>query len=210
MPLIAPRHRRADLHVVLAAGGAAPLVDGSVPGGAAVSLAPRPVHGPPDRDQPCDLRFRVTPDGLVELRHLRADHLLRGRGTTTLHVLGVPVTLTSGGGGTAAAPDVGRLRRPIRDAVHTRPANTSGRDYALRLGRLSREHLCSSASAGTALDYRGRVRDRPVRAGHRPPHRRPSGGTSLTAPVRPPGGRPAAVSQPARAHGDQGPRRRGR
>ena len=48
------------------------------------------------RDRACDVAFRVTPDGTVDF-DAEHDHLLGGRGTSTLHVVGVPVTLNPTG-----------------------------------------------------------------------------------------------------------------
>ena len=127
------------------------FVDGSVPGGAAVSLPAGRYTVQQTRDHPCDLGFVVTPDGLVEYA-ASDDHLLRGRGTTTLHVLGLPVTLTSGGGAPPLLPMWGGCVEPIRDAVRT-VRMPPGRDYALRLGRLSREHLRFSVRRDGVVDY---------------------------------------------------------
>lgn len=127
------------------------FVDGSVAGGAPVDLPEGQYSFQQTRDRPCDLGFGVTADGTVDFDRAD-DHLLGGRGTTTLHVVGVPVTLTVGGPTPPLLPMWGGCVEPIRDAVRTLRM-PPGRDYALRLGRLSRQHLRFSVRRDGAVDY---------------------------------------------------------
>src|SRR5690349_23734027 len=87
------------------------FVDGSVPGGAVVRLDPGDHPFQQTRDHPCDVGFRVTPEGTVDF-DAENDHLLHGRGTSTLHVVGVPVTLHPTGTSRPLLPMWGGCREP--------------------------------------------------------------------------------------------------
>ena len=127
------------------------FVDGSVAGGAPVDLPEGQYSFQQTRDRPCDLGFRVTPDGTVDFDRAD-DHLLGGRGTATLHVVGVPVTLTVGGPTPPLLPMWGGCVEPIRDPVLTLRM-PPGRDYELRLGCVSREVLEFSVRPDGVVDY---------------------------------------------------------
>ena len=76
-------------------GHLAHFVDGSVPDGAVVHLLPGGYRFQQTRDRPCDVEFEVTGQGTVDF-DAEHDHLLSGRGTSTLRVTGVPVTTRDG------------------------------------------------------------------------------------------------------------------
>jgi hypothetical protein len=127
------------------------FVDGSVPGGAAVDLDPGEYPFQQTRDRPCDVGFRVTPDGTVDF-DAEYDHLLRGRGTSTLHVVGVPVTLHPTGSPRPLLPMWGGCREPITSREHTvrMPPGTA---YAIRLGLVPSAVLEFSVAADGRVDY---------------------------------------------------------
>ena len=126
------------------------FVDGSVPGGVAVDLAVGEYAVQQTRERASDLRFHVTPLGTVDFAP-EDDHLLLGRGTSTLHVLGVPVTLDPGAAPHPLLPMWGGCREPIGRARTVRmPPGTA---YALRIGVVASEVLEFSVRPDGAVDY---------------------------------------------------------
>jgi len=128
------------------------FLDGSVPGGAAVDLEPGDYPFQQTRARACDVGFRVTPAGNVDF-DAGYDHLLRGRGTGTLHVVGVPVTIDPTGATHPVLPMWGGCREPIGSARHTvrMPPGTA---YELRLGMVPSRVLEFSVATDGRVDYR--------------------------------------------------------
>ena len=125
------------------------FLDGSVPGGAVVHLEPGRYPFQQTRDRPSDVGFRVTRRGTVDF-DAGFDHLLHGRGTSTLHVVGVPVTIAPTGAGRPLLPMWGGCRESIGTRAHTvrMPPGTA---YELRLG------LRPSTVVEFSVAYDGRV-----------------------------------------------------
>jgi len=132
-------------------GHLAHFLDGSVPGGAVVNLDPGEYPFQQTRDRACDVAFRVTPDGVVDFDG-EHDHLLRGRGTSTLHVVGVPVTLNPTGSAPALLPMWGGCFEPIDTEMQTvrMPPGTA---YEIRLGLVPSNVLEFSVAADGRVDY---------------------------------------------------------
>jgi hypothetical protein len=132
-------------------GHLAHFVDGSVPGGAVVHLEPGDYPFQQTRDRPCDVGFRVTDDGTVDF-DAEHDHLLRGRGTSTLHVVGVPVTLHPTGASCPLLPMWGGCHEPIGTRARTvrMPPGTA---YEIRLGLVPSAVLEFSVAADGRVDY---------------------------------------------------------
>ena len=127
------------------------FVDGSVPGGVQVDLAAGEYAVQQTRERASDLRFRVTPHNTVDFAP-DVDHLLRGRGTSTLHVLGVPVVLDPRQTGCPLLPMWGGCREPIgaRAATVRMPP---GQAYTLRIGLVPSEVLEFSVRPDGVVDY---------------------------------------------------------
>lgn len=127
------------------------FVDGSVRGGAAVDLDPGTYRFQQTRARASDVEFRVTPDGTVDFDP-DADHLLRGRGTTTLHVVGVPVTIEPTGGHLPLLPMWGGCREPIGARVRT-VRMPPGPAYEIRLGLVPSSVVEFSVAVDGRVDY---------------------------------------------------------
>jgi hypothetical protein len=127
------------------------FVDGSVRGGAVADLAPGAYRFQQTRARPSDLEFRVTPDGTVDVDP-DDDHLLRGRGTDTLHVVGVPVTIEPTGGGLPLLPMWGGCREPIGARVRT-VRMPPGSAYEIRLGLVPSTVVEFSVAPDGRVDY---------------------------------------------------------
>lgn len=127
------------------------FVDGSVPGGVEVDLPPGGYAVQQTRDRASDLRFTVTSRGTVDFA-AEDDHLLRGRGTSRLRVVGVPVELDPTASCRPLLPLWGGAREPIGTRVRTvrMPPGTA---YALRLGLVPREVVVFSVRADGVVDY---------------------------------------------------------
>jgi len=127
------------------------FVDGSAPGGAVVQLDPGEYPFQQTRDRACDVAFRVTPEGTVDFDG-HHDHLLGGRGPSTLHVVGVPVTLNPKGSPRPLLPMWGGCHEPIgtrRRTVRMPP----GAAYEIRLGHRPSAVLEFSVAADGRVDY---------------------------------------------------------
>jgi hypothetical protein len=127
------------------------FVDGSRPGGAAVSLPPGEYAFQQTRSRASDLWFRVTEDGLVDHDDATAG-LVRGRGTDTLRVLGVPVTLHAPGPSLELLPLWGGCVHPIVPRVQ-RLRVVPGSDYEIRLGRVSDRVVAFDVGPDGVVDY---------------------------------------------------------
>ena len=148
------------------------FVDGSVPGGVQLDLPAGEYAVQQTRDRASDLRFRVTPHDTVDFAP-GVDHLLCGRGTSTLHVLGVPVVLDPRQTGCPLLPMWGGCREPIgpRAATVRMPP---GQAYTLRIGLVPSDVLEFSVRPdGVVRSRRTGVRARAVGPRDFPPHRRP-------------------------------------
>lgn len=128
------------------------FVDGSVPGGAVVDLLPGDYAFQQTRDRATDLRFHVGDEGTVDF-HPRHDHLLGGRGTRTLHVRGVPVTLRPTGRPRPVLPMWGGCHEPLDTGERT-VRMPPGSAYALRLGLVPSTVVEFSVAADGSVDYR--------------------------------------------------------
>jgi hypothetical protein len=127
------------------------FVDGSVRGGAVADLAPGTYRFQQTRARASDVEFRVTPGGTVDFDP-DADHLLRGRGTDTLHVVGVPVTIEPTGGGLPLLPMWGGCREPIEARVRT-VRMPPGSAYEIRLGLVPSTVVEFSVAVDGRVDY---------------------------------------------------------
>jgi len=127
------------------------FVDGSVPGGVPVSLAPGEYAFQQTRDRASDVRFTVTRAGTVDFDEAD-DHLMRGRGTSTLHVLGVRVILEATSAPTTLLPMWGGCREPLHARART-VRMPPGANYVLRLGLASSEVVEFSVRSDGAIDY---------------------------------------------------------
>jgi hypothetical protein len=127
------------------------FVDGSVPGGAPVHLGPGDYTFQQTRERPCNVRFRVSAEGTVDYG-TDHDHLLRGRGSGTLHVVGVPVTLDPRGGPRPILPMWGGCHEPIgaRERTVRMPP---GAAYVIRVGVPAGTVLEFSVAADGRVDY---------------------------------------------------------
>lgn len=127
------------------------FLDGSNPGGTAVELGAGEYAFQQTRSQPSALRFEVTADGLVDYDRKHADFFL-GRGTTTLRVVGVPVTLRGSRTSLQVLPMWGGCIHPIEleeRAVRMPP----GTAYEVRLGRASTTVLTFDVRPDGVVDY---------------------------------------------------------
>ena len=127
------------------------FVDGAVPGGAVVRLDPGEYRFQQTRDRACDVAFRVTPEGTVDF-DADHEHLLGGRGTSTLQVVGVPVTLNPTGRPRPLLPMWGGCYEPI-DAQKQTVRMPPGTAYEFRLGPRPRTVLEFSVAADGRVDY---------------------------------------------------------
>jgi hypothetical protein len=127
------------------------FLDGSVPGGAAVRLEPGDYTFQQTRERACDVHFRVTADGSVDYAADQRE-VLRGRGTTTLHVLGVPVTLRPRGASGGLLPLWGGCQDPIADEARTvrMPPGTA---YEIRLASVAGAVVEFAVGRDGAVDY---------------------------------------------------------
>lgn len=127
------------------------FLDGSVPGGATVTLEPGDYTFQQTRERACDVHFRVTADGAVDYPADQRE-VLRGRGTGILHVLGVPVTLRPRGATGGLLPLWGGCREPIVDGVRTLRM-PPGRDYQLRLATVVHAVVEFAVARDGSVDY---------------------------------------------------------
>ena len=127
------------------------FLDGSVPGGATVSLEPGEYTFQQTRERPCDVHFRVTPDGTVDYAPDQRE-VLRGQGTTTLHVLGVPVTLRPQGAAGALLPLWGGCHEPITAEART-VRMPPGLAYELRLATVVGSVVQFAVGHDGSVDY---------------------------------------------------------
>jgi len=128
------------------------FVDGSLPGGAVVRLRPGGYAFQQTRDRACDLRFRVDDDGTVDYAAAHGA-LLRGRGTTTLRVVGVPVTLNPTGSPRPVLPMWGGCHEPLDPELRT-VRMPPGSAYEIRLGLVPGTVVEFSVAADGRVDYR--------------------------------------------------------
>lgn len=128
------------------------FVDGSVPGGAVVHLTPGDYAFQQTRYRATDLRFHVTDEGTVDF-HPRHDDQLEGRGTGTLRVRGVPVTLRPTGTPRPVLPMWGGCHEPLDTSARTLRMPT-GPAYAIRLGSVPSTVVEFSVAADGRVDYR--------------------------------------------------------
>lgn len=133
------------------------FVDGSTPGGAEVVLDPGDHTFQQTRNRACDVHFRVTEDGAVDFAPDQ-DQVLRGRGTNTLHVVGVPVTLRPTGSPTPLLPLL-----PLWGGCHEVIAGDArtvrmppGAAYEIRLGVVAGAVLEFSVGRDGVVDYPAR------------------------------------------------------
>ena len=127
------------------------FMDGSTPGGVGVDLPPGEYAVQQTRSRPSDVRFRVTDDGVVDY-DTGHEHLLRGRGTTTLRVVGVPVTVQRAGRPLPLLPMWGGCHVAI-DASEHRLRVPPGRAYEIRVGIVPSEVLAFSVGRDGVIDY---------------------------------------------------------
>ena len=127
------------------------FIDGSGPGGAAVDLYPGTYAFQQTRDRACDLRFRVEDDGTVDYAASQ-DHLLHGRRTGTLRVVGVPVTLNPTGSPRPVLPLWGGCHEPL-DTRERTVRMPPGPGYAIRLGLVPSTVVEFSVAADGRVDY---------------------------------------------------------
>ncbi|MEO6789385.1 MAG: hypothetical protein ABI249_07570 [Ornithinibacter sp.] len=127
------------------------FVDGSRPGGVEVTLPPGDYAFQQTRERASDLRFRVRDDGLVDYER-RHEGFLRGRGTPTLRVVGVPLTLDSEVESLQVLPLWGGCFHPIatrEQSVRLAP----GTAYEIRLGRAANRVLAFDVGHDGVVDY---------------------------------------------------------
>ncbi len=127
------------------------FVDGSLPGGVAVDLHAGGYAFQQTRNRACDLRFRVEDDGTVDYAAAH-DHLLHGRGTDTLKVVGVPVTLNPTGSPRPVLPLWGGCHEPLGTRERT-VRMPPGPAYAIRLGLVPSTVVEFSVAADGRVDY---------------------------------------------------------
>lgn len=127
------------------------FVDGSAPGGVVVRLDPGEYPFQQTRDRACDLRFRVDDDGTVDFDAVH-DHLLHGRGTSTLQVVGVPVTLNPTGVPRPVLPMWGGCHEPLDTRLST-VRMPPGSSYEIRLGLVPSTVVEFSVAADGLVDY---------------------------------------------------------
>ncbi len=127
------------------------FVDGSDPGGIAVNLFPGEYAFQQTRFRASDVRFRVTEEGLVDYGQKHAD-FLQGRGTSTLRVVGVPVTLHGSEDSLQVLPMWGGCVDPIAAREHAvrMPPGTA---YEIRLGRVPSRVLTFDVRPDGVVDY---------------------------------------------------------
>lgn len=127
------------------------LVDGSVRGGAAVTLAAGR-HTVEQSQRPgTALPFEVTEDGFVDYP-ASLDGVLAGRGSRTLRVVGVDVTVRPTGRARPLLPLWGGCREPIGARVRTLRM-PPGEAWALRLLQRPSTLLEFHVGADGRVDY---------------------------------------------------------
>jgi hypothetical protein len=127
------------------------FVDGSLRGGAAVRLPAGTFAFQQTRHTASDLRFSVTEEGVVDYPS-RYERVLAGRGTDTLRVLGVDVTVQPTGRARPLLPLWGGCREPIGARTHTLRI-PPGSAYAMRLLHLPRRVLEFHVGPDGSVDY---------------------------------------------------------
>ncbi|GAA4404336.1 hypothetical protein GCM10023168_16850 [Fodinibacter luteus] len=127
------------------------FVDGSVPGGVPVRLEPGEYTFQQSRQHPCDVHFRVTPAGEVDF-DADQDAVLRGRGTHTLRVVGVPVLLRPTGRPVPLLPMWGGCHEPIDTGART-VRMPPGPAYEIRLLGARRTVVEFSVGRDGVVDY---------------------------------------------------------
>ncbi len=127
------------------------FVDGSPPGGVAVGLEVGGYAFQQTRNRACDLRFRVEEDGTVDYAASQ-DHLLQGRRTSTLKVVGVPVTLNPTGSPGPVLPLWGGCHEPL-DTNERTVRIPPGPAYTIRLGLVPSTVVEFSVAADGRVDY---------------------------------------------------------
>jgi hypothetical protein len=132
-------------------GQLAHFVDGSVRGGALVHLPAGTFAFQQTRERPSDVRFSVTDEGVVDYPTSQ-EHLLAGRGTGTLRVLGLEVTVQPTGRARPLLPLWGGCREPI--GARTRTLRMPpGSAYAMRLLQRPRRVLEFHVGPDGSVDY---------------------------------------------------------
>ena len=131
---------------------------------------------------PSTSRFHVTDDGTVDF-DAGTTTCSHGRGTSTLRVLGVPVTLHPTGSPRPLLPMWGGCHEPIDAHVHTvrMPPGTA---YEIRLGLVPSAVLEFSVAADGRVDYPHELRACALRARYRSADRRPRHPGSSLSPGR--------------------------
>ena len=127
------------------------FLDGSLPGGVTVRLESGEYTFQQTRNRPSDLVFRVTADGTVDYA-VEDDHLLGGRGTSTLHVLGVRVTLAADHEAPRPLPMWGGCMEPIGDPVRI-VRMPPGSAYEIRLGTAPSDVVHFTVRPDGTVDY---------------------------------------------------------
>lgn len=127
------------------------FVDGSDPGGVAVSLPPGDYAFQQTRGRASDLQFLVRDDGLVDYDR-RQEKFLRGRNTSTLRVVGVPVTLDRVGESLNVLPMWGGCFHPIAPRAQS-VRMVPGTAYEIRLGRMSNRVVTFDVRRDGVVDY---------------------------------------------------------
>jgi hypothetical protein len=127
------------------------FVDGSVRDGAPVRLPAGTYPFQQTRDRASDLRFTVTEEGAVDYPAV-FDHLLGGRGTSTLRVRGVEMELHPTGRARPILPLWGGCREPL-GARTRRLRIPPGSAYAMRLLHLPRRVVEFHVAADGSVDY---------------------------------------------------------
>jgi len=127
------------------------FVDGSVRDGAVVRLQSGTFVFQQTRSHASDVRFSVTDDGLVDYPSTH-EHVLGGRGTTTLRVRGLEVTFNPTGRARPLLPLWGGCREPL--GARTRTLRIPpGSAYAMRLLHVPRRVLEFRVGADGVVDY---------------------------------------------------------
>lgn len=127
------------------------FVDGSVREGAAVRLPAGTFVFQQTRWRASDVRFAVTDDGVVDYPST-LEHVLAGRGTTTLRVRGLDVTFNPTGRARPLLPLWGGCRDPL--GARTRTLRIPpGPAYAMRLLHLPRQVVEFHLGPDGVVDY---------------------------------------------------------
>ncbi len=127
------------------------FVDGSVRGGALVRLPAGTFPFQQTRSRASDVRFTVTEEGVVDYPASIA-HLLSGRGTDTLRLRGVEVTLRPTGRVRPLLPLWGGCREPLGARVRTLRM-PPGSAYAMRLLHAPRQIVEFHVDRAGSIDY---------------------------------------------------------